>query len=169
MVFINCCLIVKLKIKVFIHSFILYAAATGGRDLRRRWSFTQVRAELAGADVHVADVAPQQAVDVAGAQVNRAGQVAAPLHLAPLQRPEGQQPLERAQVVLEGRLGCPDLPPVAAEHLSRQVLRVAVPARSRRRQRSTTEGFFGRAIDGKGIGEATAAPAGRPLRGSSRH
>lgn len=102
-----------------------------------------MHAELAGADVHVADVVPQQAVDVVGAQVNGAGQEVAPLHLASFQWPVGRQPLERAQAVLKGGLGSPDLPPVAAEHLSRQVLRVAVSARTGGKlERSTTNIFW---------------------------
>lgn len=91
-------------------------------------------------------MAPQQAVDLFGAQVDRAGQEITSLHLLSFQWPVGRQPLERAQVVLKGRLGSPDLPAVAAENLSRQVLRVAVSVRT---EKINDKGFFRPVISGE--------------------
>lgn len=92
---------------------------------------TYILAELAGVKVHVADMVSQQVVDLGGAQVNQAGTEIISLHFASFQWAIGGQPLKRTQVVVKGGLGPSDLPPITVDHLSCQVLRVAVSARTR--------------------------------------
>lgn len=91
--------------------------------------FTYILAELAGVKVHVADMVSQQAVDLGGAQVNRAGTETISFHSASFQWTIGWQPLKRTQVVVKGGHGPSDLPSITVDHLSCQVLRVAVSAR----------------------------------------
>lgn len=101
----------------------------------KRHIFTKSSAEVAGANVHIVDMGPQQVGDFRWWQVDRARTEVLSVQLASLFWAIGWHPFKTTQGMVEGRLGAFDWLPITVDHLSCEVLRVAMSERKRQRKR----------------------------------
>lgn len=95
---------------------------------------TQRTTELAGVQVHVEDVRPQQVGDLRRRQVGRVGTEVCDLPLSSSHGATGRQPFQTTQEVVEGGFGAFGGPAVTVDQLGGEVLRVLMSGSQQNQQ-----------------------------------